>query len=220
MKINIRVKATFIKERRILQFIMQCRTIIFKMEGDKIFNNPHSPYADINKAIKNLGDAQMMTQVREPGAIDERDVHLQKVLTYLRSCQNYVQDLADNEDDEKKANAIILASGFTVRIKPFIVKLPFKVKQDKNSGDIILRVKSAGTKAIYEWQQSTDNGENFVHLAPTSKAGTEVSGYVPYQKICFRFRSHTSFYSSEWSTPITFTPDKIIVPATMPNKIK
>jgi len=161
----------------------------------------------------------MMTQVRKPGAIDKRDFHFQQVLTYLRSCQIYVQNLTDNEDDEKKANAIVLASGFTVRIKPLIIKLPFKVRQDKNSGDIILRVKSAGTKAIYEWQQSTDNGENFVHLPPTARAGTEVSGYTPYQKICFRFRSHTNFCSGEWSTPITFIPEEIIVPAAMPNKI-
>lgn len=52
MKINIRVKATFKKEKRILQFIMQCRTIIFKMEGDKIFNQPPSPYLAIKKQLK------------------------------------------------------------------------------------------------------------------------------------------------------------------------
>ena len=211
-KANKRVTATYKVERSFAGFMNQCIRIINNLSNNDLFKNPPVSYDVVKESIKELSEAELQVRERIPGSIDIRDTKYEKVLTYFRGFQNFVQGLADHEDDDKKSTELVIASGFELRKKTPVIRLPFSVKQDMITGNLVLRVKSAGKKAIYEWQVSTDSGENFTCLPTTLIAKAIVCNPVPYQTVFFRFRSLTPLLLSEWSESKKITPMEVNVP--------
>jgi hypothetical protein len=215
----VKVTATLKAEKKVSRFINQCFDIIIKMMNNKLFKSPPVSYDAVIADIEELRKAEFMARVRTPGAVMERDNQRRIVEKHIRSFHRFVQDFADNAENEKNANALIIASGFGIRRKrTFVFKSNFSVKQDMLTGDLVLRVKSAGKRATYEWQVSTDMGENYTYLPPTLKVSTIVCNPVPYQKIFFRFRSLTPILLSNWSDPKMIIPVEVNVPVVIPEK--
>lgn len=215
-----RVKVAFNAEKSINGFINQCLGILSNMRNDLLFKNPNVSYDEVKKEIQELMNAEDDARMRTIGAARVRDEKYDKVYFRFLVLQSFVQSLADHTEKEKKAKELVLASGFSIKRTAFYYKPHFSVKQDLISGNLILRAKSAGIKASYEWQVSTDNGENFVYLPPTLKARTEVCNTAPYQKIYFRFRSLTNIQLSDWSRPEMIVPMEVCPPFVAPKKKK
>ena len=211
----VKVTVTLKTEKNVSRFINQCINIITKMMNNKIFKSPPVSYDAVIAAIEELSKAELIASHRTPGAVMARDNQHRKVEKHIRSLHRFVQDLADDAENEKKANALIIASGFKIKTRAWIIKFPFSVKQDLLTGDVVLRVKSAGKRATYEWQVSTDLGENYTYLPPTMKVSTVVCNTVPYQKIFFRFRSQTPILLSDWSDPKMIVPVEVNEPFVM-----
>jgi hypothetical protein len=209
-KANKRVTATYKVERSFAGFMNQCIRIINNLSNNDLFKNPPVSYDVVRESIKELSEAELTVRERIPGSVDIRDTKYYKVLTYFRGFQIFVQLLIEREDDEK-ATEIVQASGFELRIKTPVIRSPFSVKQDMITGNLVLRVKSVGNKAIYEWQVSTDKGENFTYLPPTRKAKAIFCNPIPYQTVFFRFRSLTPLLTGEWSESKKITPMEVKV---------
>src|ERR1039458_3024701 len=156
-KANKRVTATYKVERSFTGFMNQCIRIINNLSNNDLFKNSSVSYDAVKESIKKLSEAELQVRERIPGSVDIRDTKYEKVLTHFRGFQNFVQGLADHEDDDKKSTELVIASGFGLRKKTPVIRLPFSVKQDKITGNLVLRVKSAGKKAFYDWQVSTDS---------------------------------------------------------------
>jgi len=176
------------------------------MQDNMQFKKPPVSYSEAFEAIKELEIAEFETFMRTIGAAQKRDKEKEKVMKFIRRLHLFVQELADDAETEKKAQELIIASGFKIKTRIHVIKPAFSIRQDMKKGDLILRVKSAGSRAIYDWQVSTDLGLNFIHLPSTLKANTVVCNATPYEKIIFRFRSLTRHGVSEWSNP------KMIIP--------
>ena len=215
-----KVTATLKAEKNIRKFINQCFAIILNMQDNILFKKPPVSYSDALKAIKELEIAEFETFMRTAGAAQKRDKQKENVMKFIRRLHLFVQELADDAATEKKAKELVKASGFSIKKNRFYLKPFFTVKQDMISGNLILRVKSAGKRATYEWQVSTDEGENFVYMTSTLKAGTVVCNAAPYQKIIFRFRSLNNTGFSEWSDPKMIIPIETNVVFVMPKKNK
>jgi hypothetical protein len=64
-------------------------------------------------------------------------------------------------------------------------------------------IKSAGHRASYEWQYSTDGGKTWVTAPPTLQAKTTVAGLVPGATVQFKYRPVTRAGGADWSQPIS-----------------
>lgn len=215
-----KVTAILKADKKVTLFINQCLDIVNHMSGNEGFINPPVAYADVITAIKNLRYAEDMARMRTIGAAQERDNQKENVMKFMRRIHLFIQELADEAKTEKMAKELILASGFSIKKSSYYPKSIFSVKQDLSTGELILRAKSAGKRATYEWQVSVNNGESFVNLPATLKARTVVSDFIPYQKIHFRFRSLTQNGLSEWSFSEKITPMDINDMPFIPEKRK
>ena len=199
---------------------MLFRSILSCMSVNSLFKTQAVSYEEVSKEIKELRSAEDEARMRVVGSVLERNKKFDKV--YFRFCmlQCLVQDLADQEKDEKKAKELVLASGFSIKKSSFYVKPLISVKQDMISGNLILRVKSSGIRTIYEWQVSFDNGENYMSLPPTLSSRNVICNASPFKIHLFRFRSLTKFKVSEWSTTVKIFPNDITPPYVAPKTKK
>ncbi len=79
----------------------------------------------------------------------------------------------------------------------------FAARPGAVSGTVNLVAASAGHRASYEWQYSTDSGKTWVALPPTLQAKTSVSGLTPGWSVQFKYRVVTKTGAADWSLPIT-----------------
>jgi hypothetical protein len=185
--------------RRIGDFILKCKTIVLDIGNSPVFfATPDPALAGVTTNINALETSQTVADTRVVGSAAARDLDYNEVLDDIHGLQGYVQKQADNAVDEPTAIAIINASGFSLRVNGVHVKPPLAVEQSVATGEIILRAKSAGNRASYDWQMSTD-GTTWEDLESTLQAKTTVSGLTIDRRTYFRFRSILPSGTGSWS---------------------
>jgi len=80
----------------------------------------------------------------------------------------------------------------------------FAAKAGAFSGAVQLVAPSAGHRASYEWQYSTDGGKTWVELPPTLQAKTSLTGLTAGSTAQFRYRAVIKAGAGDWSPPLSF----------------
>jgi len=102
-----------------------------------------------------------------------------------------------------ESGASIIASA-GVGVKKPVARAPrvFDAKLGPVSGTAKLLAASAGHRASYEWQYSTDGGKTWVLAPVTLQAKTTIVGLTPGATVQFRYRPVTKVGEGDWSQTI------------------
>ena len=189
--------------RRIGVFILKAKAIVLDITNSPgFFGTPDPPLATVTLDIGALESAETTAETRVVGSAAARNLKYDVVLTDIHGLENYVQNQADNAVDEATAIAIINASGFSLKVNGVHVKPPLAVKNSPVSGEVILTGKSAGKRASYDWQMST-NGTTWTDLSSTLQAKTKASGLTLDVRTYFRFRAILPGGTASWSASVS-----------------
>jgi hypothetical protein len=175
--------------------------ILARMDGNPHFPSPKPSLAAVASAVAALDEAQTASLSRTRGTAQLRDEQKTALLPLVGELRAYVQSVADGNPDS--AAAIIESAGMSVKRPAVQSKAPFAVKQGGRAGSVALAVRSAGDRAIYGWQWSTDGGVTWLDAPQTLQAKTEIAG-LPLGKTCwFRVRVVTTDGPQNCSEPLS-----------------
>lgn len=90
------------------------------------------------------------------------------------------------------APSIIESAGLGLRKAPVHAPRVFAAKAGAVSGSAKLIAPTAGARAAYLWQYSSDAGKTWLDVSPTLQAKTTVTGLPSGTTVQFRFRSMRS----------------------------
>jgi len=170
------------------------------MEGNPSFTNPRPSLAAVASALAELDDAQSASLSRTRGTRELRDAKQEALVALFRTLRGYVQSVADGDPDH--AASIIESASMSVKRPAVQTKPPFAVKPGRVSGSVVLAVRSAGDRASYWWQWSTD-GITWRGAPTTTQAKTEIHGLRVGKTCWFRFRVVTKDGEQGWSRPVS-----------------
>jgi|HubBroStandDraft_1064217.scaffolds.fasta_scaffold252951_2 hypothetical protein len=177
------------------------RSIVNAMTTNQAtFPSPSPSLAVLAADIAALEAADAVVLSRTKGAREERDAKLAVVHSLLLRLKAYVQELADQNPSE--AAALIETAGMSMKRPSLRNKVPFAVADGLVSGSVRLIAKSAGDRAAYEWQMSTD-GTTWTFVRLTLQASTLVSGLTPGRTYSFRMRVQTKDGLGDWSQVVS-----------------
>lgn len=174
--------------------------LIAGLTGNGRIPNPSPSVATLTDLTTKYEVAQNATTTRAPGTVGARNAAKVLLRSALRGTVSCVQQAADA--DPENAEAIITSTSLQVRKVPVRVKAPFAVKQGPVSGMVLLAVRSAGSRASYDWQMSIDGGKTWTEIPSTTKTRTSVSALPVGTTVQFRSRSLTPKGQSDWTQPI------------------
>jgi hypothetical protein len=89
----------------------------------------------------------------------------------------------------------------TVRKTPVHKARVFTVQPGAVAGTVRAQVPSAGRRAAYDWQYTTDGGKTWLALPTTMQSRTSLSGLQP-GTYAVRFRVVTKTGAGNWSAPV------------------
>jgi len=177
------------------------RSIVSAMTTNQTsFPSPSPSLATVTADIAALEAADAVVLSRTKGARQERDVKLAIVQKELIRLKAYAQEIADQNPTD--AEAIIETAGMSVKKPSIRDRALFEVVDGPVSGSVRLIVKSAGDRAAYEWQMSTD-GTTWTFVRLTLQASTLVSGLTPGRTYSFRMRVQTKDGLGDWSQVVS-----------------
>ncbi|MBI3502497.1 MAG: hypothetical protein HY063_11965 [Bacteroidetes bacterium] len=196
------------KIRKIGDFQNKAKLIRTSMVGNAFFPSPPISVSNggvFDLDIQALDTAEVTAQTRARGTATARDVAKQTVLDDMHTLQGYVQTVADATP--KKAQEIVLGSGFSMKIAAPRDKDDFMVKNTKVKGTMKLtvnvkKVTGGSRRAFFKWQISTD-GITFTDLPSTLKGSTLVSGLTRGTTYWFRFLVVAKNGESGWSAAVS-----------------
>jgi hypothetical protein len=169
--------------------------------------NPHFPtttptLAVLEAAINALIAAQNAAQTRVKGAVVQRNAAKKNLVQQLQLLRANVQSTADADPDN--ALAIIESAGMSPR-KPMVRKpRVFAAATGATSGTVKLVAASAGARASYEWEYSTDGAKTWTAAPPSIQAKTTIPAMPAGTSVQFRYRSITLKGGAEdWSAPVS-----------------
>ena len=170
-------------------------------------NNPLLPnsaaiVAALTTALAALDGAETATKARTKGSVAARNTARAALLVQLRAAKAFVQHTADASPE--KAVEAITSAGLLTRKPTTRSKAAFAVKQGPTTGTVRLVARSAGVRASYEWQWSSDGGKTWVLLPSTLQARTTLSGVAAGTNGVFHFRAVTKTGEGDWSQPTSF----------------
>ena len=170
-------------------------------------NNPHFPnptpsIAVLTAALAALVAAENDALTRVKGAVVRRNAAKKYLVQQLQLLKANVQSTADA--DPENALLIIESAGLTVRKTPSRKPRVFAATAGATSGTVKLVAASAGKRASYEWQYSTDGGKTWVAAPPSIQAKTAIPGLPAGTSVQFKYRAVTPKTGAEdWSAPVT-----------------
>ena len=151
-------------------------------------------------AMTALHDAESAALARTKGAVAARNDKRLALVTLLQQLRNYVQTVADT--NLETSATVIQSAGIAVRKTPAHKPRTFSAEQGAISGSARLVAASAGRRASYEWQYSTDGGKTWLVAPSTLQAKTTVTGLVPGATVEFRYRAVTKIGEGNWSQTV------------------
>jgi hypothetical protein len=171
-------------------------------------NNPSFPtiaplLAAISAAITDLQTAETAALARTKGATVTRDEKKTALVQLLQQVRGQIQTAADA--NVENGASIIASAG--VSVKKTVVRSPrvFGAKPGAVTGAVKLVAATAGHRASYEWEYSTDGGKTWVTAPGTLQAKTTVTGLAVGTSVQFRSRSLTKTGEGNWTQPVALT---------------
>lgn len=196
-----RTLAVFHLPKQISALISFAQAIVTAMTGNKFFPSPAPSLADVSQAIADLETAQTAAQARTHGAVVTRNQKRIALVAKLEQLKAYIQNIADANREE--ASGIIQSAGLGVRKTPVRAKRVFSAVMGAVSGTVIVRTPSAGSRATYFWEMSSDGGATWQPLPSTVQTKTSVTGLHAPATYSFRFRTVTKAGLGDWSQPVS-----------------
>jgi hypothetical protein len=196
-----RIVAVLLLPTKVSDLLKVAQAIVTAMTGNPHFPAPIPPLSTVTGLITKLDQAEQATATRTKGTVPVRNAARLALAQALGALRAYVQTVADAALPEDAAS-IVASAGMTAKKAPTRNKVPFAAKAGALSGSVKLAVKSAGRRAGYEWQYSTDGGKTWVEAAPSLQAKTTISGLPVGSTLAFRFRAVVKSGPEDWSQPI------------------
>jgi hypothetical protein len=196
-----RAIASLMLPKKVPALITYAQGIVKAMTGNVYFATPSPMLASVSQAISDLQVAETAVLARTKGAATTRNDKRTALLTLLQELRGYIQAQADANMDT--GASIIESAG--IAVKKAAVRAPrvFAVKPGAVSGSVKLVTHSAGHRASYEWQYSTNGGQAWVTMPSTLQAKTSVLGLTAGSTVEFRYRPVTKTGEGDWSQPIS-----------------
>ncbi len=179
--------------------ITYARAMVTRMSGNASFPTPTPQLAMVMQAIDELQTAETAALARTKGAATTRDDKRAALVLLLHNLRSYIQVTANASPDN--GAAIIESAGVAVRKAPTRRARAFAVKPGAVSGSAKVFATSAGRRASYEWQYSTDGGKTWVMAPSTLQAKTTIAGFAPGATVLFKSRAVTKTGEGDWSQP-------------------
>jgi len=171
--------------------------VVKSMTGNPSFPTPSPTLAAITTAAAELQAAENATLARTKGAATLRNEKRSTLVVLLQELAGYVQTVA-NANVEASAS-IIESAGMAVRKAAAPGPRVFAARPGPVSGTAKLLARSAGPRASYEWQTSTDGGKTWTLAPVTLQAKTTVTGLAVGATVLFRCRPVTKAGEGDWS---------------------
>jgi hypothetical protein len=155
----------------------------------------------LTAAIADLQTAETATLTRLKGAVITRNEKKTALVQLLQQLKGQIQTTADA--NVENGASIIASTG--VAVKKTVVRAPrgFGAKPGAVTGTAKLLTASAGHRASYEWEYSTDGGKTWVTTPVTLQAKTTVLGLTAGTTVQFRNRPVTKAGEGNWTQPVT-----------------
>jgi hypothetical protein len=187
--------------KRINVLITFADGVVTAMTGNASFPSPSPALAAVSAAITDLQTAETAALARTKGAVSTRNAKRAVLVTMLQSLRMYVQAIADANGEN--APAIIQGAGIAVKKTGVRPPRVFAALAGAVSGAVKLVAPSAGRRAFYAWQDSTD-GKTWNDLALTLQAKTILTGQTPGTVLQFRYRTVVKTGQTDWSAPVSY----------------
>jgi hypothetical protein len=181
--------------------IVYAEGIVKRMTGNPHFPNPAPTVAAVSAAIADLHSAEAAALARTKGAAAARNEKRKALVALLEQLRAHIQSIADA--DEPNGPAIIESAGVAIRKTPTRRARAFAAKPGRVSGVAKVVAVSAGHRASYEWQYSTDGGKTWVTAPATLQAKTTVAGLMPGATVHFKYRAVTRAGEGDWSQAVS-----------------
>lgn len=181
--------------------ISSVTAVVTRMTGNTAFPTAAPLLAAVTAAIADLQAAQTAAVARTKGAVTVRDDKRAALVTVLRQLESYVQSQAD----ANLANGAALIESAGIAVRKTAVRKPrtFAAAAGPTSGSIKLVAASAGHRASYEWQCSTDGGKTWTFLPGTLQAKTTITALTPGASVQFKYRPVLKAGDGDWSQAVT-----------------
>jgi hypothetical protein len=175
------------------------QSIVNAMTDNPRFKDLEPALVSIREDIANVEEANAFVLTRTKGARQARDVELSALKLALIHLAASVQEVADA--DPPNAPSIIESAGMSVKHPSMRQKLTFQVLAGEAPGTARLIVKSAGDRASYDWQYSTD--QHVWTTCPTTiQSSTVIGGLAEATRYYFRFRVTLKDGVGMWSNAV------------------
>jgi hypothetical protein len=192
--------AVLVLPKRVPALVTYAQSVVKAMTGNPSFPSPVPALATVAAAIGALHDAETATLARTKGAVQARNDKRAALVTLLKQLLAYIQTVADA--DVETADTVIRSAGIAVKKIGTRTPRVFVAAQGVASGSAKLVAASAGRRASYEWQYSTDGGKTWVMAPSTLQAKTTVTGLTPGATVDFRYRPVTKTGEGNWSQTV------------------
>jgi hypothetical protein len=180
--------------------ITYAQSVVTAMTGNPSFPSPVPTLAVVAAAIAALHAAESTALARTKGAVAARNDKRVALVTLLQQLRGYIQTVADA--DVETATTVIQSAGIAVKKVPANRPRVFVAEQGAASGSAKLIAASAGRRASYEWQYSTDGAKTWLMAPSTIQAKTTVVGLTPGATVEFRYRPVTKTGEGNWSQTV------------------
>jgi hypothetical protein len=181
--------------------ITYARSIVTRMTGNASFPALAPALAAVTTAIDDLEVAAKAALARTKGAVATRNEKRAVLLSLLRLLRANIQAIADA--DATNGPSIIESAGIAVRKTTTRKARVFAAKPGPLSGVAKVVAASAGPRAAYEWEYSTDGGKTWLEAPATMQAKTQIAGFVPGTTVQFRYRTVTAKAGQgDWSQAV------------------
>jgi hypothetical protein len=200
MRAQHRAIAVLKLSTHVKELVAQGKVIVAAMTGNPLFPSPTPTLALVTTHLDDLDAAEVVAQTKAKGTAEARDAKVAVVHSDLEHIKNYVQGVADA--NPATAEATIQSAGLSVKKPSTHTKSDLEAHAGSVSGSAHLVAKSAGGRASYEWQSSTDQ-KTWVNQPVTLQAKADVSGLTPATLYYFRVRPVTKAGEGDWSQVVS-----------------
>ena len=186
--------------RSVPALIVYAQGIVTRMTGNPAFPAPSPALSAVTTAIDGLQAAETAALTRSKGAAALRNEKRTALVGLLQQLRAHIQTVADAAPSN--AASIIQSAGVAPRKTPTRAARTFAAKPGKVSGVVTVVAASAGRRASYEWEYSSDGGKTWVVAPVTLQAKTAVAGLTPGSTVQFKYRPVTKTGEGDWSQPV------------------
>jgi hypothetical protein len=186
---------------RVQALITYATGIVTALTGNPNFPSIVPTVVTLTAAIAALQTAETAALARAKGAVITRNEKKVALVQLLQQLKGPIQAAADA--NLENGASIIASAG--VAVKKTVVRSPqvFGAKPGAITGTAKLVTATAGHRASYEWEYSTDGGKTWVTAPATLQAKTTVPGLTTGTTVQFRSRAVTKTGEGNWTQPVS-----------------